>query len=117
MKSTKILISIFLVLTVFSSCKKEEKDQGVINVTARVLNIGKIEGIKVSLNKTDNNQKLETKSTDMNGEVSFTEVAAGTYFLTASYEDGTDTYSGNTIDFTLKKNEIINQQIVLTKNN
>ena len=117
MKPTKLLAILFIGVLILSSCKKEEENTGKVHVIARVLNIGKVAGIKVSLNRTSNNEKIETKNTDAEGEVTFANLTPDTYFLTASYDDGTDTYSGNTIDFEVKNNETTEEQIVLIKNN
>ncbi len=117
MKIAKLISFLLIGILILSSCKKEEDETGKVHVIARVLNIGKVAGIKVSLNRTSNNEKIETQNTDADGEVTFTNIAPDTYFLTASYDDGTDTYSGNTIDFEVKNNETTEEQIVLIKNN
>lgn len=90
MKTAKFLtLSIIaLVLISITSCKKEEgnngNETGTIVVNTTVQGYGAIAGVSVSI-EDENNNDIDQKITNSNGQVTFKDLLSGTYIVRAWY--------------------------------
>ena len=93
-----LVSSLFLSLFSFSNCKKDDADtKGDIVATAFGLDNSRLVGELVEL--YDNAAKTtvkQEKTTDSNGQVKFTDLEPGIYYLECTYE--TDAFGERTLE-------------------
>ena len=102
LKISSILLAVFLVSTVFTSCEKEKDTIGIIKVVNS--NGDPMSGVTVVLDQTNTDPGTDpiddlsqTKTTDASGKAEFVYKYEAILNVTVSKTSGNDTYEGSGI--------------------
>ncbi|MDG1718837.1 MAG: hypothetical protein P8H17_03310 [Flavobacteriales bacterium] len=102
LKISSILLAVFFVSTVFTSCEKEKDTIGIIKVVNS--NGDPMSGVTVVLDQTNTDpgtdpieNLTQTKETDASGRAEFIYKYEAILDITVSKTSGNDTYEGNGI--------------------